>query len=92
MRRRVSAATAIPGNWFLFFRVNENKMDLFAFLTQVTLKCFDGKGKELVITDGEAVHNKPPLEDYSLCAITRKQTVTCCCILHMLQSTATTRF
>ena len=58
VRKRVVAAAAIPGNWHRFLRVDENKMNLFAFLTQIALEWFDEKDKQLVITDGEGVHSK----------------------------------
>ena len=48
--------------------MDENKLELFAFLTQITLKWFDGKDKQLVITDEERVHSKPPLGDLTLLA------------------------
>ena len=66
--RRVVAAAAIPGNWHNFLRMDENKMELFAFLTQIALKWFDEKETQLVITDGEGIHSKPPLEDLILLA------------------------
>ena len=61
--RRAVAAAAIPGNWQSFFRMDDNKMELFRFLPETTLKWFDEKDKQLVITDGEGVLSKPPLED-----------------------------
>ncbi|KAJ8030581.1 hypothetical protein HOLleu_27037 [Holothuria leucospilota] len=33
-RRRVQPETKIPGNWKVFLRFDENKMELFAFLAQ----------------------------------------------------------
>ena len=62
------AAADIPGNWHSFLRVDENNMEIFAFLTQIALKWFDKKDKQLVVTDGEGVRSKPPLEDLTILA------------------------
>ena len=63
LRRRVVAAAAIQGKWHSFVRADKNNMELFAFLTQVALKWFDEKYKQLFITDGEGVNSHSPLED-----------------------------
>ncbi|KAL8576333.1 hypothetical protein ACOMHN_006256 [Nucella lapillus] len=61
--RRVVAATAIPGNWQNFLRVDSNKTELFRFLSAALMEWFDQEDKQLVITDGEAVLSKPLLPD-----------------------------
>ena len=33
--RRVEPATRVPGNWYEFLRLKENKEELFAFLAQI---------------------------------------------------------
>ncbi|KAL8586673.1 hypothetical protein ACOMHN_038659 [Nucella lapillus] len=63
VRRRVMAATAIPGNWQNFLRVDSNKTELFRFLSAALMEWFDQEDKQLVITDGEAVLSKPLLPD-----------------------------
>lgn len=59
VRRRVMAGVAIPGNWQNFLRVDSNKTELFTFLTDALFQWF----QQLVITDGEDVKSKPPLQD-----------------------------
>ncbi|MES9879584.1 MAG: TCR domain-containing protein, partial [Sedimenticola sp.] len=62
-RRRVQSHTKIPGNWESFLRVDENKVELFAFLAQqsVTLQ-----GEQNVIsTFGKEVLQNYPREDNS---------------------------
>ncbi len=57
------AETAIPRNWQDFLRVDSNKTELFRFLSHALLMSFDFEDKQLVITDGESVLSKPPLQD-----------------------------
>ena len=68
VRRRVSATAAIPRNWQGFLRVDENKTELFALLTQIVLAWFDKENKQLVVTDGEGIHSKPAQQDVALLA------------------------
>jgi len=63
VRRRVVAAAAIPGNWSNFLRVDDNKTELFRFLSAALMEWFDQEDKQLVITDGEEVLSKPLLPD-----------------------------
>ena len=53
VRRRVVAAAAIPGNWSNFLRVDDNKTELFRFLSAALMEWFDQEDKQLVNTDGE---------------------------------------
>ena len=66
VRRCVVGATAIPGNWQNFLRVDTNKTELFKYLSQAIFTWFDQDDKQLVITDGEAILSKPPLLDLAL--------------------------
>jgi len=63
VRRRVVAGASLPGNWQNFLRVDSNKTELFRFLSDALLKSFNQDGKQLVITDGESVLSKPPVDD-----------------------------
>ena len=63
IRRRVVAEGVIPGNWRDFLRVDENKSELFNFLSLALLEAFNHEGKQLVITNGESILSKPRLHD-----------------------------
>ena len=63
----VGGAT-IPGNWASFLRVDENKTELFSFLSGVLYDSFQLADKELLITKGDDVLRKPPLLDTSALA------------------------
>jgi len=62
-RRREVGGASIPGNWASFLRVDDNKTELFSFLSGVLLDCFQLVDKQLVITDGDTVLSKLPLLD-----------------------------
>jgi hypothetical protein len=68
VRRRVVGGSTIPGNWASFLRVDENKTELFIFLSDILYDSFQLADKELVITKGEDVLRKPPLLDTSALA------------------------
>ena len=62
-RRRVQPGTKIPGNWKAFLRIDENKMELFAFLAQQCTQIHtDGK---VVSTLGKLTILNSPMEDTS---------------------------
>ena len=63
VRRRVVGGASIPGNWASVLRVDDNKMELFSFLSGALLDSFQLADKQLVITDRDAVLSKPPLLD-----------------------------
>ncbi len=63
VRRRVVGDGTIPGNWASFLRVDANKTELFSFLSGVLHDSFQLGDKELVITEGDDVLSKPPLQD-----------------------------
>ena len=62
-------------------------MKLIAFLTQIVLKWFDEKDKQLVITAEEGVHSKPPLEDLTLIAPYNHEEVDSRMFLHTSHAT-----
>jgi len=61
----VGGSTIPPGNWASFLRVDENKTELFNFLSDILYDSFQLADKELVITKGDDVLTKPPLLDTS---------------------------
>ena len=62
-RRRVQPETKIPGNWKAFLRIDENKVELFAFLAQECIQIHtDGK---VVSTLGKLTILNSPMEDTS---------------------------
>jgi len=62
-RRRVQPETKIPGNWKAFLGIDENKMELFAFLAQQCIQIHtDGK---VVSTLGKLTILNSPMEDTS---------------------------
>ena len=63
VRRRVTGAAVIPGNWQNFLRVDSNKIELFSFLPEALLQWFYKEDRQLVITDGKSVLRKPPVPD-----------------------------
>ena len=63
VRRRVVGCASIPGNWASFLRVDDNKAELFSFLSGALHDSFQLADKQLVITDGDAVLSKPSLPD-----------------------------
>lgn len=58
----------IPENRASFLRVDENKTELFSFLSGVIYDSFQLPDKELLITFGDNVLRKPPLRDTSALA------------------------
>ena len=57
------SGASIPGNWASFLRVDENKTELFSFLSGALLDSFQLADKQLVITDRDAILSKPSLLD-----------------------------
>jgi len=51
IRRRVAPTTPLPKKWKNFLRVNENKTELFKFLSQQMLSLQIGEGKVIYTTD-----------------------------------------
>ena len=65
IQRRVVGDAAIPRNWQNFLRVDSNKTELFAFLSNALLRSFVQEDKQLVVTSDMEVFSKPPLPDRS---------------------------
>jgi len=63
VRRRVVGGASIPGNWASVLRVDDNKTELFSFLSGALLDSFQLADKQLVITDRGDILSKPPLLD-----------------------------
>ncbi len=55
VRRRVSPTTVIPQNWKDFLRVDENKLELFSFLSQQVTNLPTEEGKCIYTTHGSDV-------------------------------------
>ena len=55
---RVQTSSPIPGKWHEFLRNDQNKTELFSFLTESAIASID-TSKELVMTDGTGVSCKP---------------------------------
>jgi len=72
----------IPGNWASFLRVDENKTELFNFLSGVLYNSFQLADKELVITKGDDVLRKPLLLDTSALAPCNYEEADSCIMLH----------
>ena len=60
VRRRVGHSVAVPGQWQNFLRVDENKTELFSFLSTEVIKSVENQSKELVVTLESEVLIAPP--------------------------------
>lgn len=67
IRRRVCSDAVLPANWQSFLRVDQNKTDLFEYLSDILIKSFKHGEKQLVITQGGDILCKPQLPD--ICAL-----------------------
>ena len=63
VRRRVVGKAAMPGNWQNFLREDNNKTELFSFLSKALLQASIEEGKEVVVTNGKGVIGKRALLD-----------------------------
>ena len=61
--RRLVADGVILKTWQDFLQVDNNKTEVFNFLTKALFVTFHQDGKQLVITDGHSISSKPPLCD-----------------------------
>jgi len=75
VRRRVLGRASLPSNWVSFLRVDDNKTELFCFLSGALLDSFQLAEKELVITNRDTVLSKPPLQDTTSLAPRKKRTL-----------------
>lgn len=60
VRHRVGTSVAVPGQWHNFLRVDENKTELFSFLSNEIIKSVEDKSKELVVTLETEIRTAPP--------------------------------
>ena len=58
-RKRVAPSTVLPKNWKDFLRVDENKTELFAFMSREAVNLPLPQDKELYATDGSGVLCSP---------------------------------
>ena len=65
IQRRVVGDAAIPRNWQNFLRVDSNKTELFAFVSNALLRSLVQEDKQLVVTSDMEALGKPPLPDRS---------------------------
>jgi len=63
VRKQVVGCASIPSNWANFLRVDDYSTELFSFLSGALHDSIPLADKLLVIKDGDAVLNKPPLPD-----------------------------
>ena len=63
IHRCVSATASLPGNWHDFLRVDENKEELFSFLSRQVTESINVPDKQFVVTDGQQVIAVPLFED-----------------------------
>ena len=66
IRRRVTPSTAVPRNWHDFLRVDDNKKELFHYLSQDCSTWPTDANKKIVITDGTEVLVSPFRDTSSL--------------------------
>ena len=71
IRRRVEANNAVPKNWAEFLRINENKTELFAFLSReiVTMST----DKQVICTLDRDVIYRQPMHNAGLAPCSREQ-------------------
>ena len=63
IHRHVTANGYLSGNWHDFLHVNDNKEELFCFLSRQVIESIRVPGRQLVATVGEQVIAVPPYED-----------------------------
>ena len=68
VRRWVVGSVTMPRNWASFLRVNENKTEMFTFLSGVVYDSFQLADKELLITKDDDVLRNPLQLDTSALA------------------------
>ena len=74
VKKRVVVGASIAGNWASLLKIDDNKTELFSFLSGALLDSFQLVGKQLVIMDRNAVLSKPPpLDTTSLAPCTQEE-------------------
>lgn len=64
-RRRVTPRTKVPGNWKSFLRNDQNKEELFQYLSDVAVKA-PITGREIYVTSGASVLSSDPNADANI--------------------------
>ena len=86
IQRCVVGDAAIPRNWQNFLRVDSNKTELFAFLSNAQLRSLVQEDKQLVDTSDMEVLSKPPLPDRSSIAPCMHEEADSRMLLHVAQA------
>ena len=81
-RKRVAASTAMPKNWKDFLRVDQNKTELFTFLSQKVVHIPLADGKELYASDGSGVLCSPAESNLARLAPCSQEEADTCLLLH----------
>ena len=63
VRKRVAPSTVMPKNWKDFLRVDQNKTELFGFLSREAIRLSIANGKEMYATCGTEVLCSPTESD-----------------------------
>jgi len=86
MRRHVASSTMIPKNWRDFLRVDENKRELFHFLSEQIMLLPTGEGKVIYATDGTSVLSTATSQDLRSLAPCSHEEADTCLFLHALNA------
>ena len=71
--RRVQASSTIPGNWQEFFCIDENKIELFAFLATIVTCMTSESNKDVISTYNSDVLSSHPRDLARLVPCTHKE-------------------
>ena len=83
IRRRVESTSPLPSNWQAFLRIDENKVELFAYLADCISEL--ATSKELITTKGQSVICNKPRDLSRLCPCNHEEADTRV-ILHSLDA------
>ena len=83
IRKRMAPSTMMPKNWKDFLRVNENKTELFAFLSRTAVHLSVAEGKEIYATDGSGVLCSPAESYLAHLAPCSQEEADPCLLLHV---------
>ena len=84
-RRRVTPKTKVPGNWKSFLRNDQNKGELFQYLSDVALKA-PITGREIYVTSVASVLSSDPNADVNLLSPCNHEEADTWVILHTLNA------
>ena len=62
-RRKIGGSTPIPSDWQKLLRVNENKTELFSYLSQFVVDSLKLSGRDFIATDGDSSITSNPARD-----------------------------